>query len=196
MEIKKQDAKDKLVFLFGEISNNSVESVIKDISKICKTDEAYRHDVAEWAAENGLTVNNLQLDPIQLHLCTSGGSCYVGLALYDAIATAHTPVEIICQGKVMSMGVIVTLAASVRKACANTTFMIHQASGLLFGNMQELEESLEEIHRTNDILFKIITDKTKIKQETLSELIQHKRDWYLTSQEALDLGLITEIIYP
>jgi ATP-dependent Clp protease protease subunit len=74
--------------------------------------------------------------------------------------------------------------------------MIHQASGLLFGNMQELEESLEEIHRTNDILFKIITDKTKIKQETLSELIQHKRDWYLTAQEALDLGLITEIVYP
>ncbi len=194
MEIKKQDIKDKMVFLFGSIDSSTVESTVKEIAKISITDDIYRHDVSQWASENGLKVNNLQLDPIQLHLCTSGGSCYTGLALYDAIASAHTPVEIICQGKVMSMGVIVTLAANVRKAYANTTFMIHQASGLLFGNVQELEESLEEIHRINDILFKIITDKTKITQDTLNELIQHKRDWFLTAQEALELGLITEII--
>ena len=82
----------------------------------------------------------------------------------------------------------------VRKAYPNTTFMIHQAAGLLFGYVQEMEESLEEIRRINDILFGIITSKTSIKQDTLDELIEHKRDWYLTAQQALELGIITEII--
>ena len=72
--------------------------------------------------------------------------------------------------------------------------MIHQAAGLLFGYVQEMEESLEEIRRINDILFGIITSKTSIKQDTLDELIEHKRDWYLTAQQALELGIITEII--
>ena len=194
MEIKKQDAKDKIVSLFGVIESNTVESVIKDLTRICLVDDAYRHDVALMAAENGLKVNNLQLDPIQFHLCTVGGSCYEGLALYDTIASSHTPIEIICQGRVMSMGVIVALASNVRKAYANTTFMIHQVSGLLFGYMQDMKESLEEVQRLNEIMFSIITQKTSIKKETLTELIEHKRDWFLTAKEALDLGLITELI--
>ena len=194
MEIKKQEQKDKVVLFYGDIRSSSVESAVKDISKICITDDVYRRDISKWASENGLAVKNISVDPIQFHLCTSGGSCYDGLALYDTIASSRTPVEIICEGKVMSMGVVVTLAAKVRKAHANTTFMIHQAAGLLFGNVQEMEESLEEIRRINDILFGIITSKTSIKQETLNELIEHKRDWYLTAQQALELGIITEII--
>ena len=194
MEIKKQDLKDKVLLFYGEIRNSSVESAVKDINKICITDDIYRQEVSKWAAENGLAVKNISVDPIQIHLCTSGGSCYDGLALYDTIASSSTPVEIICEGKIMSMGVVVTLAAKVRKAYPNTTFMIHQASGLLFGNAQEMEESLEEIHRINDVLFGIITSNTSIKQETLTDLIEHKRDWYLTAQQALELGIITEII--
>ena len=194
MEIKKQDLKDKVVLFYGEIGNSSVESAVRDIYKICITDDIYRQEVSKWASENGLTVKNISVDPIQFHLCTAGGSCYDGLALYDTIASSSTPVEIICEGKIMSMGVIVTLAAKVRKAYPNTTFMIHQASGLLFGNVQEMEESLDEIHRINDVLFGIITSKTTIKQEVLTNLIEHKRDWYLTAQQALELGIITEII--
>ena len=194
MEIKKQDLKDKVVLFYGDIRSSSVESAVKDISKICITDNIYRQDVLKWASENGLAEKNISVDPIQFHLCTSGGSCYDGLALYDTIASSSTPVEIICEGKIMSMGVVVTLAAKVRKAYPNTTFMIHQASGLLFGNAQEMEESLEEIHRINDVLFGIITSNTSIKQETLTDLIEHKRDWYLTAQQALELGIITEII--
>ena len=194
MEIKKQDLKDKVVLFYGDIRSSSVESAVKDISKICITDNIYRQDVSKWASENGLAVKNISVDPIQFHLCTAGGSCYDGLALYDTIASSSTPVEIICEGKIMSMGVVVTLAAKVRKAYPNTTFMIHQAAGLLFGNVQEMEESLEEIRRINDILFGIITSKTSIQKETLDELIEHKRDWYLTAQQALELGIITEII--
>ena len=194
MEIKKQDLKDKVVLFYGEIGNSSVESAVRDIYKICITDDIYRQEVSKWASENGLTVKNISVDPIQFHLCTAGGSCYDGLALYDTIASSSTPVEIICEGKIMSMGVVVTLAAKVRKAYPNTTFMIHQAAGLLFGNVQEMEESLEEIRHINDILFGIITSKTSIQKETLDELIEHKRDWYLTAQQALELGVITEII--
>lgn len=47
--------------------------------------------------------------------------------------SSNTPVEVICTGKIMSMGVIVAHGAKVRKAYRNTTFMMHQVSGLSFG---------------------------------------------------------------
>ena len=94
----------------------------------------------------------------------------------------------------MSMGVIVTLGAKVRKAYRNTTFMIHQVSGLSFGTLRDMEDSIAETSRINEILFSMIKTKTKVTEEQLNEILQMKKDWFLTAEEALNLGILTEII--
>lgn len=193
-QINQKTKKDKTVTLFDRIDARTVESSIKDIRKICLEDQQYKEASIKWATENGVSISEIPLTPITFILSTPGGNCYDGLALYDTIASSSTPVEIVCSGKVMSMGVITLLAADVRKAHRNTTFMIHQVSGMSLGTLQEMMESVEETTRINDVLSGIIIGRTKITKEKLDEITRAKKDWIFTSEEALELGVVTEII--
>lgn len=194
MDIKQKTRKEKTITLFDRIDSRSTESAVKKIVEINEDDRNYIEDMNRWAQEYNIVVNETPLVPITLLLCTPGGSCYDGMALYDTIASSSTPLEINCSGKVMSMGVIIALAARVRKAYRNTTFMIHQVSSMALGCLQEMEESIEETKRINELLFSIIESKTKITREMLNDIAEKKKDWYLTAEEALELGIITEII--
>ena len=115
------------------------------------------------------------------------------MALHDVIESSSTPIEVICAGKIMSMGVIVALGAKVRKAYRNTTFMIHQVKGLSIGSLREMEDTVAEASRINEMLFTIIKTKTKVTEVQLNEVLQCKKDWFITAEEALGLGIITEI---
>ena len=72
--------------------------------------------------------------------------------------------------------------------------MIHQASGQTWGTITDMEESMEEKRRVNEAIFNIIKQKTQIPEEKLDEVMNYKRDWFITAEEALELGIITEII--
>ena len=194
MDIKQLEPKEKVITFFGEIKSASVESAIKEISKINLTDQAYARQCAQWADENKLSPMPVSLTPIEFYLSTCGGSCYDGLSLYDVIEASQTPVEIICTGKIMSMGVIVALGAKVRKAHKNTTFMIHQVNGLSFGALRDMQDTVAEATRINEMLFRIIQTKTYITEAQLHDVLESKKDWYLTAKEALELGILTEII--
>ena len=94
----------------------------------------------------------------------------------------------------MSMGIVVTLGSKVRKAYRNTTFMIHQVQGMSSGTLRDMEDTVAKVSRINDILFRIIKEKTKITDVQLNDVIQNRKDWFLTAEEALELGIVTEII--
>ena len=194
MEIKQLEPKEKVITFFGEIKSATVESTIKEIVKINLTDQAYAQQCAQWAIDNKLSPMAVTLTPIELYLSTYGGGCYDGLALYDVIEASRTPIEVVCTGKIMSMGIIVALGAKVRKGYRNTTFMIHQVSGMSIGALRDMEETVAEVGRINDMLFKVIKSKTKVTEERLSQVIQQKHDWFITAEEALELGILTEII--
>ena len=194
MEIKQLEPKEKVVTFFGEIKSSSVESAIKEIVKINLTDQVYIQQCTQWAVDNNLSPMPVTLSPIQFYLSTYGGGCYDGLSLYDVIETSDTPIEVVCTGKIMSMGIIVALGARVRKGYRNTTFMIHQVSGFSFGTLKDMEETVAEVSRENDMLFQVIKAKTKITEEQLNDVIRNKKDWFISAEEALELGILTEII--
>ena len=194
MEIKQLEPKEKVLTFFGEIKNTAVENTIRDIVKINLADRDYINKCNQWAIDNGQEPFPVKLNPIELYLSTQGGTCYDGIALHDVIESSSTPVEVICTGKIMSMGVIVALGAKVRKAYRNTTFMIHQVQGLSIGSLREMEDTLAEVSRINTMLFKIIQDKTNVSKEQLNDVLINKKDWFLTADEALKLGILTEIL--
>lgn len=194
MDIKQKTKKEKTITLFDRIDARTSESTVKKIMEINDDDRQFYDDFDKMAQEYSIKIEHTLLTPITVLLSTPGGCCYDGMAIYDAIVSSKTPVEIVCSGKVMSMGIIVTLAAKVRKAYRNTTFMIHQVSSMAMGFLQDMEESMEETRRINELLFSIIESKTKITREMLNDIAEKKKDWYLTTEEALELGIITEII--
>ena len=194
MDIKQLEPKEKVLTFFGELKSASVDSAIKEIIKINLSDQEYLKQCRHWAIDNGLNPSPAKLTPIEFFLSTYGGTCYDGLALHDVLESSNTPVEVICTGKIMSMGVIVALGAKVRKAYRNTTFMIHQVSGLSFGTLREMEDTVAEASRINDVLFNIIKSKTKVTEDQLNEVLQKKKDWFITAEDALNLGILTELV--
>ena len=72
--------------------------------------------------------------------------------------------------------------------------MIHQVSGLSFGALGEMEDSAPETSRINEILFIIIKSKTKVTEEQLNEVLEKKKEWFMTVQDALELGILTDLM--
>lgn len=198
MEIKEIDLKERTITVFNDVEEGSMATAIEKIFQINKEDEVWIKNIQNVMATSGAKFNpptvDIEMPHIQILLSTYGGCVYDGLSLYDAVKNSKTEVDITCFGKIMSMGIVLLLAAKTRKAYRNTTFMIHEGSSGFIGKVADMEESVEESKRLREVIFDIIEKETKIPKAKLDEVRKSRMDWYLSAEEALEYGLITEII--
>ena len=196
MEIKEIEVKDRTITIFNDVEEGSMATAIEKIFQINQEDEAWKRNLCSVMDMSGIKFDPTAIDMphIQLLLSTYGGCVYDGLSLYDAVKNSNTEVDITCFGKIMSMGIILLLSAKTRKAYRNTTFMIHEGSSGFIGKVADMEESVEESKRLREVIFDIIEKETKISKAKLDEVRKSRMDWFLTAEEALEYGLITEII--
>lgn len=136
---------------------------------------------------------------IVLDINCPGGSCLEGFAIYDKLRSleGHTiTAEII--GECSSMATIVLMAASVRKSHANARICIHKPRyEYVFVEHMTEEEALKmyaSLRDETERLKKIYLDRTSFTDEQLESLMSEDR--YMTADEALQYGVITEIIQP
>lgn len=196
MEIKEIEIKDRTITIFNDVEEGTMATAIEKIFQINQEDEAWKRNLCSVMDMSGIKFDPTAIDMphIQMLMSTYGGCVYDGLSLYDAIKNSKTEVDITCFGKIMSMGIVLLLAAKTRKAYRNTTFMIHEGSSGAIGKVSDMEDSIDESKRLNDIYFGIIESETKIPKAKLDEIRKRRKDWYFTAEEALEYGLITKII--
>lgn len=196
MEIKEIELKDRTITIFNDVDESTMSSAVEKIVQINQEDDAWIRNVYSSMEASGakFSPTTIEMPHIQILLSTYGGNVYDGLSLYDAIKNSKTDVDITCFGKIMSMGIVILLSAKTRKAYRNTTFMIHELSSGVIGKLADMEESIDEAKRINRVLFDIIEKETKITHTWLKEIYNKKKDWFFTAEEALEIGLITEII--
>jgi ATP-dependent Clp protease protease subunit len=196
MEIKEIEVKERTITIFNDVEEGTMATAIEKIFQINQEDEAWKRNLCSVMDMSGIKFDPTAIDMphIQMLMSTYGGCVYDGLSLYDAIKNSKTEVDITCFGKIMSMGIVLLLAAKTRKAYRNTTFMIHEGSAGAIGKVSDMEDSIDESKRLNDIYFGIIESETKIPKAKLDEIRKRRKDWYFTAEEALEYGLITEII--
>ena len=94
----------------------------------------------------------------------------------------------------MSSALLVALAGHKRFAYKHSTFIIHQISTGEWGTAKHLEEDLVESKRLQKILDNIILSRTKITKRQLTSIYNHKKDWYINSEEALKYKIVDQII--
>lgn len=196
MEIKEIEVKERTITIFNDVEEGTMATAIEKIFQINQEDEAWKRNLCSVMDMSGIKFDPTAIDMphIQMLLSTYGGCVYDGLSLYDAVKNSNTEVDITCFGKIMSMGIIILLSAKTRKAYRNTTFMIHEGSSGFIGKVADMEESVEESKRLREVIFDIIEKETKIPKAKLDEVRKSRMDWFLTAEEALEYGLITEII--
>jgi len=131
---------------------------------------------------------------IKLYINTPGGSVAAGLAIYDVMQYVKPDVQTICIGMAASMGAVLLAAGTKGKRIAlpNAEILLHQVMGGAEGQAIEVEITAKHIIAIKNKLNQILARHTgqplaKIEKDT-------DRDFYLSSNEAKEYGLIDEVI--
>ncbi|MBO4396160.1 MAG: ATP-dependent Clp endopeptidase proteolytic subunit ClpP [Eubacterium sp.] len=131
---------------------------------------------------------------IQFYINSPGGSVTAGMAIYDTMNYVKCDVSTICIGLAASMGAFLLSsgAKGKRYALPNAEVMIHQPSGGARGQATEIKIVAENILKTKDRLNRILAANTGQSVEKVAD--DTERDNFMDAQEALEYGIIDEII--
>lgn len=131
---------------------------------------------------------------IFFYLNTPGGHVSSGLAIYDTMQYIKAPVSTYCMGQAASMGALLLAAGKKGKryALPHARILIHQPLGGFQGQATDIDIQAREILRLKDELNYILADLTSQSIEKVQS--DTERDYYLSSEQAKNYGLIDEII--
>jgi len=131
---------------------------------------------------------------ITLYINSPGGSVSAGLAIYDTMKFIPCDVQTVCFGMAASMGAFLLGAGTPgkRKSLPNARIMIHQPLGGAQGQASDIEIQAKEILFTKACLNKFMAEYC---DQTIEKIASDtNRDFWMTPYEALDYGIIDEVI--
>jgi ATP-dependent Clp protease, protease subunit len=131
---------------------------------------------------------------IQIYFNTPGGSVNAGLGIYDTMQYISADIATICTGMAASMGAVLLIAGKKgkRSALKHSRIMIHQPMGGAEGQASDIEITVREIVKLKKELYEIIALHSGNPYEKVEK--DSDRDYWMTSQEAKDYGMIDEIL--
>ncbi len=152
-------------------------------------------DVANIIEAQLLFLN--QADPtrdISIYINSPGGSVYDGLGIYDTMQFIESDVSTICTGMAASMAAVLLVAGEKgkRSALKHSRVMIHQPMGGVQGQASDIEITAREIQKLKNELYTIISDHSGKPFEQVAK--DSDRDYWMTSQEAMEYGMIDRIL--
>lgn len=163
---------DRIIFLSDEITDQTANLIISEL----------------------LYLDSKSNEDIYMYINSPGGSVTSGMAIYDTMNYIKSDVRTICVGIAASMAAFLLSSGTKGKrfALKNADVMIHQPLGGMQGQASDMEIACKRILKMKDKLNKILAKNTnqtltKIKKDT-------DRDYYLSSHEAKEYGLIDQII--
>lgn len=133
---------------------------------------------------------------ILLYLSSPGGYVSSGLAIYDTMQHIKPDVSTICIGDCSSMGAILLAAGTKGKrfALPHSRIMLHQPSGGAGGQSSDIQIHAREIVRMRENINTILSGHTGRKVEEVAS--KTERDFHMSASEALEFGIIDEILEP
>lgn len=131
---------------------------------------------------------------IKLYINSPGGSVYDGMAIYDTIQFIKPDVQTIGIGLQASMGAFLLSSGTKGKrfALPNSRIMIHQPSSGTQGKVTDQEITLRESIYLKQVINEILAKNTGQKLNKIEKDME--RDFWMSAKEAVDYGLIDEVI--
>jgi ATP-dependent Clp protease, protease subunit len=173
-EIDEQLLKRREIFLWGEINDESAESIVKKI----------------------LFFDGQNKDDITMYINSPGGVISSGLAIYDAMQYAGSAVSTVCMGQAASMAAVILCSGTKGKRLVweHSRVLIHQPliSGNMFGPASDIQIQAEEMLRIRDNLNEILARHTGQSIKKITE--DTDRDFFMSADEAKKYGIIDKIV--
>jgi len=178
----------------GERSYDIYSRLLKD--RIVMLDTDVNEHSASLIVAQLLFLESQGNEDISFFINSPGGVVTAGMAIYDTMQFIKPDVQTIVMGQACSMGSLLATAGATgkRKMLPNARHMIHQPSGGAGGQATDMEIQVKEILKMKQNLTQLYVDHNS-KGKTFDEFYSAmERDNFMSAQEALDFGLIDEII--
>ena len=164
--------KDRIIILSGEIKDESANTIVAEL----------------------LYLDSINNNDISLYINSPGGSVTAGMAIYDTMNFIKSDVSTICIGMSASMAAFLLSSGKKGKrfVLPNSEVMIHQPLGGAQGQATEIKIAATRILKLKDKLNKILAENTGKDLKTIET--DTERDYFLDSDEALEYGIIDDIL--
>jgi len=131
---------------------------------------------------------------IHFYINSPGGSVSAGLAIYDTMQYIRPPVSTLCLGQAASMGALLLTAGEKGKrfALPYARLMIHQPLGGAQGQATDIDIQAREILRVREQINNILARHTGQSMKRIEK--DTDRDFFMTSKQAVEYGLVDEVI--
>ena len=165
--------KERIIFLADEVNDTTASLVIAQLLFLESEDPS---------------------KDISLYINSPGGSVSAGFGIYDTMNYIKCDVSTICVGMAASMGAFLLAGGTKGKRIAlpNSEIMIHQPSGGAKGQATEIQIAAENILKTKKKLNEILAANTGKPYDVIAA--DTERDHYMSAQEAMEYGLIDNVI--
>jgi len=178
---------DRNLFFTTQVDQSTISKLTEDIIAINESDEYLKklyeiHDIA------------YEPKPIKIFIDSYGGQVYSCFGLLSIMGRSKTPIHTIVTGCAMSCGFLMLISGHRRFAHKLSTPLYHQVSSVAWGKLKDMEEDVVETKRLQDKIEEITLEKTNITPKKLKKVYAEKRDWYMSAEEALKLGVVDEIL--
>jgi ATP-dependent Clp protease protease subunit len=139
-------------------------------------------------------LDSVEKKDITMHIDSPGGSVKSGLSMVDVMEYIRSDIQTVNTGMAASMGSVLLGAGTKgkRSSLRFSKVMLHQSSGGFGGNIQDAEIDFKEWREVNQILFDLLGDYCGKTAEQVKN--DATRDFWLSSQEAVEYGIIDEVI--
>jgi ATP-dependent Clp protease, protease subunit len=165
------DVLDRVLFMVGEVTEELAARVIVTLMAL-----------------------DSKPGPIRIVLNSCGGNEHEGFAIYDTIKSCQNPVEIYGLGQVFSIAALIMQAGTYRAMFSEAMFMAHNGEITIEGGLKsdDVSKLAQETKRSNDRYHELIANRSLLSLETIEDFCLKEK--FFTAQEALDAGLIDEVV--
>ena len=186
MDINEQtkyiDKENRIIYICGQLDNISMPQILFELVNLIEED-----NIAAEAIKDYIRI------PIKIFLETQGGYISIANNLINIILNSKTPIYTYALGDCMSSGFLVFIAGHKRYVGKYSTLMYHQILSGTSYTCEHIKDFSEQLSREQNNIEDYVSKQTYISKEKLKEIRQCQRDWYLTSDEALQLGVATDL---
>jgi ATP-dependent Clp protease protease subunit len=164
--------KDRIIIICGEINDTNSNIVVAEL----------------------LYLDSLNHNDISIYINSPGGSVTSGMAIYDTMNFIKSDVSTICVGMAASMAAFLLSSGTKGKryCLPNSEVMIHQPLGGAEGQATEIKIAAERILKLKDKMNQLLAKNTNQDIKKVAE--DTERDYFLSSDEAVNYGIVDEIL--
>lgn len=172
------DVESSTIYMFGDIADGTLYDLVLRIRAVMY-----------------MRPDEKKTDAINIVINSDGGDVYEALGMIDFIQSLNVKVNTICRGRAMSAAALLLCSGTgTRAASKNSTIMFHEMSSGIYGKSSDMKANVQHMEKLEEILVNIMSENSKKDKKFWKDTTI--KDYYISPEEALELGVIDTIIEP